>query len=299
MKKNMCLMMVILMCLVVLAGCGGLQVKETTELEESGKKTEEADEKEPEELKIVTAEDPELEDTGNGEGTENSGGENEGEQAENPEKKGILIALDPGHQGPNVDMSAQEPNAPGSGVMKTKATGGTGGRFTGIPEYQLNLDIALMVRDRLTALGYDVIMTREDNDTAISNAERAALANDAGADISVRIHANGSESSSANGALVLIGSASNPYVGGLYDSSSRLAETVLNAYCASTGMQNLGIQVNDTMTGINWSKIPVIILEMGFMTNEQDDRNMADASFREKMADGIVNGINVYYGVAQ
>ena len=64
-------------------------------------------------------------------------------------------------------------------------------------------------------------------------------------------------------------------------------------------MQNLGIQVNDTMTGINWSKIPVIILEMGFMTNEQDDRNMADASFREKMADGIVNGINVYYGVAQ
>lgn len=299
MKRIMCLMMVIMLCMGSLAGCRSRQAKETAELEENGKKAEEADEKEPEELKIVTAEKPELEDTGNGESTANSGGENEGEQADDPEKKGILIALDPGHQGPNVDMSAQEPNAPGSSVMKTKATGGTCGRFTGIPEYQLNLDIALMVRDRLTAQGYDVIMTREDNDTAISNAERAALANDAGADISVRIHANGSESSSVNGALVLIGSASNPYVGGLYDSSSHLAETVLNAYCASTGMQNLGIQVNDTMTGINWSKIPVIILEMGFMTNEQDDRNMADASYREKMADGIVNGINAYYGVMQ
>lgn len=72
-------------------------------------------------------------------------------------------------------MSASEPNAPGSDIMKMKATGGTSGRFSGIPEYQLNLDIALAVRDQLTSLGYDVIMTREDNNTAISNAERASL----------------------------------------------------------------------------------------------------------------------------
>lgn len=220
----------------------------------------------------------------------------EPEEPEEPQKKGILVALDPGHQSWDVDMSAVEANAPGSDVMKTKATGGTSGRFSGIPEFQLNLDIALMVRDRLTEQGYDVIMTRENNETAISNAERATLANNAGADISVRIHANGSEDSSVNGALVLIGSAENPYVGSLYDNSYRLGESVLNAYCGATGMQNLGIQANDTMTGINWSQIPVIILEMGFMTNEQDDLNMADAEYRIRMADGIVNGINAYYG---
>lgn len=211
-------------------------------------------------------------------------------------KKGILIALDPGHQSETVDMSASEPNAPGSDVMKTKATGGTSGRYSGIPEYQLNLDIALAVRDRLAADGYDVIMTREDNETAISNAERASLANDAGADISVRIHANGSENSDSNGALTLIGSNDNPYVGHLYEDSCRLAESILNAYCGSTGMQNLGIQTNDTMTGINWSKIPVVILEMGFMTNEQDDLNMADTAYRQKMVEGIAAGINAYYG---
>lgn len=211
-------------------------------------------------------------------------------------KKGILIALDPGHQSETVDMSASEPNAPGSDVMKTKATGGTSGRYSGIPEYQLNLDIALAVRDRLAADGYDVIMTREDNETAISNAERASLANDAGADISVRIHANGSENSDSNGALTLIGSSDNPYVGHLYEDSCRLAESILNAYCGSTGMQNLGIQTNDTMTGINWSKIPVVILEMGFMTNEQDDLNMADTAYRQKMVEGIAAGINAYYG---
>ncbi len=213
-----------------------------------------------------------------------------------PEKKGILIALDPGHQGETVDMSASEPNAPGSDVMKMKATAGTRGSYTGIPEYQLNLDIALEVRSQLTEQGYDVIMTREDNNTAISNAERASLANDAGADISVRIHANGSESPEASGALVLIGSAENPYVGHLYNDSFRLAETLLDTYCGATGMANLGIQANDTMTGINWSRIPVVILEMGFMTNEQDDYNMADEAYRQKMVEGIVAGINTYYG---
>ena len=53
---------------------------------------------------------------------------------------------------------------------------------------------------------------------------------------------------------------------------------------------------NDTMTGINWSQIPVVILEMGFMTNQQDDTNMSDATYRELMVDGIVDGINAYYG---
>ena len=150
------------------------------------------------------------------------------------------------------------------------------------------------MRDKLQEQGYDVIMTREDNDTAISNAERARMANEAGADIAIRIHANGSESSDANGALVLIGSAENPYVGSLYDQSFSLGQSVLDSYCESTGMQNLGVQTNDTMTGINWSEIPVIILEMGFMTNQQDDLNMADPDYQVKMVDGIADGINAY-----
>ena len=49
------------------------------------------------------------------------------------------------------------------------------------------------------------------------------------------------------------------------------------------------------MTGLNWSKIPVMILEMGFMTNEHDDTMMADAAFQEKMADGIAAGIEDYF----
>lgn len=220
--------------------------------------------------------------------------ETENEEIQDSDKKDILISIDPGHQSSSIDMSDQEPNAPGSDVMKRKATGGTSGLYSGLDEYELNLEISLLLRDKLKEQGYDVIMTREDNETAISNAERAQLANEAGADIAVRIHANGSEDSSVNGALVLIGSAENPYVGGLYDQSYSLGKSVLNAYCESTGMKNLGVQTNDSMTGINWSKIPVIILEMGFMTNEQDDLNMANPEYQVEMANGIVKGINAY-----
>lgn len=212
-------------------------------------------------------------------------------------RESILIALDPGHQGPSVDMSAKEPNAPGSDVMKAKATSGTAGKFTGVGEYELNLSIAKQVRGQLESLGYRVIMTREDNETAISNMERANLANEAGADVSIRLHANGSEDSGTNGALALVGSQNNAYVGGLYSDSYRLATSVLDSYCAATGMKNLGVQGNDTMTGINWSQVPVMILEMGFMSNESDDRNMQDASYQANMVRGIVQGIEDYFGM--
>ena len=158
-------------------------------------------------------------------------------------------------------MSGQEPNAPGSGDFKQKSAGGTVGRFTGIPEYELNLEIALMLRDRLTEQGYDVILTRENNETAISNAERACLANDAGAEFSLRIHANGSEDPSVNGAMALIGSAEKSLCRRSLRRELSFGGNDFKLYCSASGMQNLGIRCNDTMTGINWSQIPVVILE--------------------------------------
>ena len=95
------------------------------------------------------------------------------EQTEAPEpeekEKKLLVAIDPGHQAWDVDMSAKEPNAPGSAEMKAKASTGTSGKYTGIPEYELCLNVSLQLRDALREAGYDVIMTREDNETAIRN----------------------------------------------------------------------------------------------------------------------------------
>ena len=211
---------------------------------------------------------------------------------------GHVVCLDPGHQSYEIDMSAQEPDGPGSSVTKAKATSGTQGSYTGIPEYALNLDVSLLLRDILEKRGYKVVMTRTDNETAISNSERAIMAGEEGAEIFVRIHANGDSTHQQSGALALCPSGSNPYVAYLSAESDRLSSCILNAYCNATGFSNLGIQYNDSMTGINWSTVPVTILEMGFMTNEYDDNKMADEEFRQVMAGGIADGIDVYFGIA-
>lgn len=218
--------------------------------------------------------------------------ETESQTAEN----GHVVAIDPGHQGSWVDMSAQEPSAPGSSETKAKATTGTQGRYTGVPEYQLNLDISLALQKELENRGYRVVMTRTDNDTAISNAERALKAYDEGGEIYVRIHANGSDDGSVSGALGMTPSYDNAYVSDLAGDSYRLTECILNAYCEKTGFANLGIQYHDDMTGINWSKIPVMILEMGFMTNKHDDTAMQDAQMQTSMVNGIADGIDQYFG---
>ncbi|MCC8138144.1 MAG: N-acetylmuramoyl-L-alanine amidase [Clostridiales bacterium] len=223
--------------------------------------------------------------------------ETDSETDTEPETNGYTVAIDPGHQGSWVDMTDTEPIGPGSSEMKAKSTTGTQGSYTGIPEYELNLEISLLLRTELEARGYEVILTREDNDTAISNAERATLAYEEGGDIYVRIHANGSDNSGANGALGMVPSPSNPYVGELSEESYRLAECILEAYCRTAGFESLGVQYYDNMTGINWSKIPVMILEMGFMTNESDDLRMADPDVQELMVQGIADGIDAYFGV--
>lgn len=211
---------------------------------------------------------------------------------------GHIVGIDPGHQGPSVNMSGQEPIGPGASETKMLATSGTQGSFTGIPEYQLNLDVSLKLQKELEARGYQVVMTRTDHETAISNKERAEYAASQGSEIYVRIHANGEESHTQSGALAMAPSPDNPYVSHLSSDSSRLSQCILDAYCNVTGFQNLGVQFYDNMTGINWSSVPVTILEMGFMTFEEDDRKMNDSSFQNNMVQGIADGIDAYFAAA-
>nr|WP_296832028.1 N-acetylmuramoyl-L-alanine amidase [uncultured Marvinbryantia sp.] len=209
---------------------------------------------------------------------------------------GPLVAIDPGHQGPGQDMSGVEPNGPGSDIMKARLATGPSGCVSGLDEYELDLDVSLKLRDELIKRGYRVIMTRETHDIDISNIERCQVANEAGADILLRIHANGSEDGSVSGALTAAPSASNPYVSDIYESCMKLADDLINAYCETTGLYNRGIWITDDMTGINWSDMPVTILEMGFMTNPGDDAYMADAANQDVMVQGIANGVDRYFG---
>ncbi len=188
------------------------------------------------------------------------------------EKK--LVVLDPGHQ--TRDSSEKEPIGPGSSEMKLKDTSGATGVATGIREYE-------------------VIMTRTQNEGRISCMERAQVANNAGADAYVRIHANSVDDSSVTGAMTICMTSSNPYNSYLYNDSKRLSVDILDEYCAATGAKKERIWETDTMSGNNWSQVPVTLIEMGYMSNPNEDRLMATDDYQTKIVNGIANGVDRYF----
>ena len=204
-----------------------------------------------------------------------------------------IIVLDPGHQA--VQDKDKEPLGPDSEIMKNKVSSGTRGVSTQIYEYELNLVVSNKLKDRLVEEGFEVLMTRTGHDVSISNKERAEMANNVGADIFIRIHANGSENPDKKGIMTIYPSEENPFVSHLSDESYRLSKDLHDEMIRETEGESAGINAMDNMVGINWSKVPVTIVELGYMSNAEEDLMLNTEEYQNQLVEGMVMGIKKYF----
>lgn len=209
-----------------------------------------------------------------------------------PPGDGPLIAIDAGHQAQG--NSEQETIAPSSAKTKAKVADGTCGVATGIPEYEFTLNFSQCLKKKLESAGYRVFMIRESNDVNISNQERAAMANASGARVYLRIHANGGPAS-AKGIETYYPSKNNPDVGHLSDPSRQLSELILSEMCASTGAKGRGAMARDDLTGTNFAQMPTSLIECGYMSNTEEDKNLNDPNYQDAMALGILRALDRYF----
>lgn len=222
---------------------------------------------------------------------ENSGKDNEeniGVEKPKEDKKKIVV-LDPGHG--NRSNMEKEPIYPGAEELKIKDGGGAEGIKSKTPEYVIAMGITMKLKELFINKGYIVIMTKTTSEESPGNIERAEVGNKNNADLVIRIHADSSESSSASGASMLvpapIGNAKD-----ISEISRKYGEIVFENLVHEVGMKNNGVVERKDLTGFNWSKVPVILVETGFLSNPQEDKLLNTDEYKNKIAQALFNGIN-------
>ncbi|MDI6821552.1 MAG: N-acetylmuramoyl-L-alanine amidase [Actinomycetota bacterium] len=178
-----------------------------------------------------------------------------------------LIVIDPGHGGSDSGACAN-----------------------GLREKDVNLDVALRLRNLLQSQGYGVIMTRT-TDIYLSLQQRCDIANNNRADIFVSVHHNAATVSTARGTEVLY-----------YTYSSRgkkLAECIQSELIKAIGTRDHGIKPRDDLYVLKHTVMPAVITEAAFLSNPEDAGLLKQDSFRQKIAQGICNGVVKYFSVSE
>lgn len=208
------------------------------------------------------------------------------------EEKKWVVCIDPGHQSePNLE---REQRAPGSDKTNVKVASGAWSSVFKAEEYDITLGIALKLRDLLIEEGYEVHMTREINEVNISNRERVELANSINADAAILIHVDGYDDTSVNGFSLLV--PTKDYVSEeIYNESQNLAESLKGIYKEYTGAKLRGLYERNDLVALNWAKIPIVLVETGFLSNLDEGAKLLDDEYQMSIAKALRDGLKTYF----
>ncbi|MDR9503679.1 SH3 domain-containing protein [Brevibacillus agri] len=176
---------------------------------------------------------------------------------------GKLIVVDPGHGGND--------------------NGATGSSFSTL-EKTVNLQVSLLLRNKLEAAGAKVIMTRAD-DRKLTLQQRVDVAVQNKADIFVSIHHNTHPNTATNGSIVFFYHQGN---------SSKLASLVQNELVKATNYKDLQSRFGDYFV-LRENSVPSILAEIGFLSNYNDEIRVRSEKQQDLAAEGLFKGIVQYF----
>lgn len=176
-----------------------------------------------------------------------------------------LIVVDPGHGGEDEGCS-----------------------FDGIMEKDINLSIGLRLEEQLSAMGYEVRMTRRE-DSFLDKYQRAEMANIWQADIYVSIHQNTYEDSSASGIETWYSKAEGA------QESGRLANLLHREVLNASGAVKRELKEDADFAVNTKTTMPSCLIETGFLSNPEERVRLNQEDYQIKLAQGIAKGINSYF----
>lgn len=188
----------------------------------------------------------------------------------NPSGQVRTICLDPGHGG---------------------ADSGACNRVINLAEEDVTLDVSMRLTELLRRSGWKVVLTREtDRDVSYAGSSdseelwaRAKASNDCGADVFVSLHCNAAANTAAEGTSIHVYKQGDMVLG----------KTMIGPLISSTGRRNRGVQ-EDRFYVLAHTKMPAVLVEMAFITNREEGRLLADPTYRQRIAEGLAEGLNNY-----
>ena len=158
---------------------------------------------------------------------------------------------------------------------------GAVGKYKKLKEKDLALEVTLKVNKELTRLGFKTILTRS-SDVYPSLSSRYTLANNNNANLFLSVHFNSSTNETASG------------IETLYKNNSGFANSLQNALIKETNAKNRGLKYRNDLAVLNGSKMNAALVELGFLSNKNEESLISTTEYKNKLANALVKGIVNY-----